>query len=397
MLDALAGFDRERAIDAGISPARAADMARVHRTYFGPTRAPKHQQKAREAAARGRFTLDQLVLVEKRVAHVTGAAESMRLRCELLAFPCTYEVLRRRAAKLVPPVDPTPRAAQVRFSRPRDGLQTMTVTATDRDLADLEHHLRQRIDPDEPAAPQMVAPLLELLRGEAGGAVAAAVPRPLLLVPLPHHVRILAGRGDDTVLGLTDGTTMTGADYLSAHFGEDLEVALFHPQEGAVNLYRAQRFANQKQRDLAAAVMPVCASPGCRHGADVCEIHHIRAWKHGGETNINNLVPLCRYHNGANDDDAAQGTATEGTATEGTAGDDCDSVEAATVDAICGCSAGGAEPPGRAVHRNEQKRRRSRRGRIVRRDGVPIWMSPRGFAVRNEHAKYGAMTALFGH
>ena len=87
VLDALAGFDRERAIDAGISPARAADMARVHRTYFGPTRAPKHQQKAREAAARGRFTLDQLVLVEKRVAHVTGAAESMRLRCELLAFP----------------------------------------------------------------------------------------------------------------------------------------------------------------------------------------------------------------------------------------------------------------------------------------------------------------------
>ncbi|MGO2425760.1 MAG: HNH endonuclease signature motif containing protein, partial [Corynebacterium flavescens] len=26
-------------------------------------------------------------------------------------------------------------------------------------------------------------------------------------------------------------------------------------------------------------------------------------WKHGGETNVANLVTLCSYHNGINDDD----------------------------------------------------------------------------------------------
>ncbi|MBX4390515.1 HNH endonuclease, partial [Mycobacterium tuberculosis] len=41
----------------------------------------------------------------------------------------------------------------------------------------------------------------------------------------------------------------------------------------------------------------------CRHGAYGAEIHHVQAWKHGGCTNMDNLVPLCRYHNRINDDD----------------------------------------------------------------------------------------------
>ena len=44
-----------------------------------------------------------------------------------------------------------------------------------------------------------------------------AVPRPQLLIPLPEWVRIIRGEGDDVVLGLTDGTTITGADFLTTH------------------------------------------------------------------------------------------------------------------------------------------------------------------------------------
>ena len=76
------------------------------------------------------------------------------------------------------------------------------------------------------------------------------MPRPLLLVPVEEHCRILAGSGDDVVLGLSDGTTMTGAEYLQEHFGDVLEVAAFHPAAGPVNMYHTERFANQKQRDL---------------------------------------------------------------------------------------------------------------------------------------------------
>ena len=38
-----------------------------------------------------------------------------------------------------------------------------------------------------------------------------------------------------------------------------------------------------------------CRFPGCTqiHGVDA---HHIEHWAHGGETNLDNLVCLCRYH-----------------------------------------------------------------------------------------------------
>ena len=115
----------------------------------------------------------------------------------------------------------------------------MTLIAPARDMADLEHALLSHIDPAKPAAEQMVVPLLELLRGEGSG-VPPAAPRPLVVIPLPSFVRILRGEGDETVLGLTDGTTTTGADFLTTHTANsdnELEAVVFHPTEGAVNQY----------------------------------------------------------------------------------------------------------------------------------------------------------------
>ena len=111
---------------------------------------------------------------------------------------------------------------------------------------------------------------------------------------------------------------------------------------GAVNLYDTERFANQKQRDMACMVSPVCAFPGCRHGAYASEIHHVDAWKHGGLTNMDNLVPLCRYHNRINDDDPW----------------------------------------------------RNKRGRIAMIRGAPWWVSPRGYHIKNTDR--GALDQLFG-
>ena len=176
------------------------------------------------------------------------------------------------------------------------------------------------------------------------GGVHPAVPRPLVLIPLPDYTRIINGDGDDTILGLTDGTTITGAEYLRKHHGGDLEVAIFHPQAGPVNLYTTHRFANTKQRDLARATLTTCPVPDCRHAADNCEVHHVDAWSQGGMTNMDNLAVVCRYHNRTNDDDP---------------------------------------------HRNH-------RGRIRIRNGTPTWISPRGRPAPNTTHPYGAMHQLFG-
>ena len=65
-------------------------------------------------------------------------------------------------------------------------------------------------------------------------------------------------------------------------------------------------------------------------------------WARGGPTNLANLAPLCRYHNRVNDD-----------------------------------------VPGR-----------SRRGRIVRRQGRIYWRSPRGYPVSNPRGHRGAMAEV---
>ena len=88
----------------------------------------------------------------------------------------------------------------------------------------------------------------------------------------------------------------------------------------------------------------MCPVPDCRHAADNCQVHHIKAWSKGGLTNMDNLAMLCRYHNRTNDDD-----------------------------------------PERSYH-----------GRVDNIRGAPKWRSPRGHLVPNTIHPFGAMTLLYG-
>lgn len=341
-LDTLASFDREAALSAGIRPSHVNEWALVHHTYFGPTKQTAQQQRAVELARQSKMSIDQLALIEKKLQYVKDSREKWKQRFALLGVSGGYETVRRQANEAVSVEETAPRK-QVRFSKSRKGRRTMTVTGEERDIADLEHVLSRGVDKARPVAPQLLENFLRLMRG-GGAGVPFAAPRPMVLVPLPALAEILRGDGDDIVLGLTDATTMTGAEFVQQCAGAELELAAVHPQEGPVNLYRGERLANKKQRDLARVAAPVCPVPGCRHGADACEIHHITAWRNGGETNWDNLAPLCRYHNRVNDDD-----------------------------------------PSRAA-----------RGRIERVRGTPVWRSPRGYMVVNSYHQFGAVRSLFG-
>lgn len=360
-LDTLEGFDEQVALVAGLAPAKVREWGQLHKVYFGSTNAPRQQQAAADKARANALSLDQLAMIERRLKPIADRRLRMQLRLELLDAPGDYNALAALARTIIPREVKPPRK-QLTFSRSRSGRRTMTVTADERDLADLEFALTRGLNPRTPAAPQMADAFVRLMR--EGGGVARAVPRPLLLVPLPEWVRILGGKGNDTVLGLSDGTTTTGAAFLNSHVANaanGLEAAVFHPQEGPVNLYRTQRLANQKQRDLLRATLTACPVPGCRCAADLCEAHHIKAWKHGGATNLDNLSPLCRYHNRTNDDGDSAGHGVGG-------------------------RAGGARGA---------PRRRGCRGRIERVGGVPMWRSPRGYAVANPYHPFGAMQTLF--
>lgn len=60
-----------------------------------------------------------------------------------------------------------------------------------------------------------------------------------------------------------------------------------------LHLGRKSRFVNNAQfRALLAVWGFECAMPGCNH-ARFLQVHHIEEWAEGGETNLENLIPLC--------------------------------------------------------------------------------------------------------
>ena len=69
-----------------------------------------------------------------------------------------------------------------------------------------------------------------------------------------------------------------------------------------VDLGRSVRLANRAQRRALRAMYATCAIPGCAVRSKHCEPHHIHYWRHGGTTDLHNLLPLCsRHHHAAHE------------------------------------------------------------------------------------------------
>ncbi|NND75642.1 MAG: DUF222 domain-containing protein [Ilumatobacter sp.] len=65
---------------------------------------------------------------------------------------------------------------------------------------------------------------------------------------------------------------------------------------GELNLGRMTRLANRAQRRALRGLYRTCAIPGCATHYDRCKLHHIIWWRHGGRTDLDNLIPVCVHH-----------------------------------------------------------------------------------------------------
>lgn len=65
---------------------------------------------------------------------------------------------------------------------------------------------------------------------------------------------------------------------------------------GELDLGRTTRLANRAQRRALRALYRGCGMPGCEVPFDHCTIHHIEWWRHGGRTDLHNLLPICGRH-----------------------------------------------------------------------------------------------------
>ena len=71
---------------------------------------------------------------------------------------------------------------------------------------------------------------------------------------------------------------------------------VFDGDRRVVDVGRAKRLATADQRRAPRAMHQTCAAPDCPVRFGDCDIHHLREWKEGGLTNLENLIPLCSKH-----------------------------------------------------------------------------------------------------
>lgn len=64
---------------------------------------------------------------------------------------------------------------------------------------------------------------------------------------------------------------------------------------GELDLGRTTRLANRAQRRALRAMYSTCAIPGCSVRYHRCKLHHIVWWRHGGRTDLANLIPVCAH------------------------------------------------------------------------------------------------------
>ncbi|MEL6890231.1 MAG: HNH endonuclease [Actinomycetota bacterium] len=65
---------------------------------------------------------------------------------------------------------------------------------------------------------------------------------------------------------------------------------------GRLDLGRTTRLANRAQRQALRGLYSSCAVPGCTVHYDRCRLHHVIWWRHGGRTDLDNLLPVCQHH-----------------------------------------------------------------------------------------------------
>ena len=286
----------------------ARKYTRLADVLFGPADSPKVQRDSVALAEARQLSLEYLEMVNKHAKKLNTRGAAWKLRAELIAYEGTFEEVEAYAKKRVTEEGgDTKKKPGVRLGRVIDGLRTISITDTQRRITDLEKTLDAGIkhDEDQPRSEALLEPFWDLVEGTGTGIIKPEY-RTVIAIGLEDYAKVSCGKGEDVIVALSDGTTMTGAEFINAAMegalGDKLYVGLFHPTAGPVNLYEA-RFASDKLRTLAMAENLVCPWPDCNVPADRCQVHHIDAHKHGGHTKPSNLTMLCKYHNGVNDDD----------------------------------------------------------------------------------------------
>jgi hypothetical protein len=127
------------------------------------------------------------------------------------------------------------------------------------------------------------------------------VPRAEIVV----HVALdqLTGASDDAeVITTQHGVELPVETVRRLACDADIIPVVLNGQGVPIDVGRAKRLATVHQRRALGAFYDSCAIPECQVKFAQCEPHHIEYWENGGNTDMDNLVPLCsRHHHAAHE------------------------------------------------------------------------------------------------
>ncbi|MTD97323.1 HNH endonuclease signature motif containing protein [Corynebacterium guaraldiae] len=327
----VAGFSFEQLRAWGPESA-ARSLLALFDVYFASTAFTRKQARAVAAARANGHDLPTLLLIERFAGRLKKQRQAWDLRIELCGITGDEKAVARYARKRIRELSPPPTPKPGVTIRRGKELSKLTLTAP----AALIEDLRPNFDEDDPVG-SFTAAFRE-------GRLARPVAQTLAVMELPEYATILGRLGDpstprpdsadpasaapippnstsdqptisscadesqdnaapdlgDIVIQLSNGAKITGQELIERELAEEGLVMIVDRVKGPVELHHTQRVASEKQRIMACGEQPTCAWDRCLCGADYSQIHHITEWRHGGETNPENLTPLCKYHNAIN-------------------------------------------------------------------------------------------------
>ena len=334
LVSACRGFSRAELVSLGLPDTTAKDLHALATVYSGGTAYTRLRADTIASIRTHQHSLPTLLEIEKHTCRVKSLLDKWKIRQFAASQSGSAKEVgtaaRMFARELKGPPTPPEKGCKL-TRRTNDDVWSFRIDTSSEEAAEIEQHIKTpsdildlirdrdnaaaaadtAADSDAESAARTAKAATQNVACSNCGCVTEAKQvvsglRTNIIITLDELTEVLSGEGDDITLTMTNGATLKGSDFVTRMLADAGLVTLVHPYTGPANLYRLSRCANEKQRLMAMAEMPTCAWPGCRHPADKAQVHHLRAWRLGGNTNPENLTMVCPYHNGVNDDDPSR-------------------------------------------------------------------------------------------
>jgi hypothetical protein len=120
--------------------------------------------------------------------------------------------------------------------------------------------------------------------------------RPAELLVLIDLDTLRTGLPEGGVCETFDGQPLPPATVRRLACNADIIPVVLGGAGRVVDVGRARRLATADQRRALRAMHRTCAAPDCPVRFGDCDIHHLQEWRHGGMTDLVNMIPLCSRH-----------------------------------------------------------------------------------------------------